>query len=187
MKKFEGVMLSVIVLTIIASSAQAIIADDKSRLKTSTFDPDFNVGYEVYVQTTIRDAQGQLLSVSEDTNAWVLVPSFPDGVLIPGFVDHVIDNNLLGEKEIITIDGVKYEKIQYEREKVIDDNWNCITCTKVWVTSGIVSKPLCGTFEVEGMEYGKQCIPLFKAKTPQMHVAEGNVVTQQWTVLRVMN
>ena len=182
MKKFEGVILSAIIITLIVSSAQDVIADNKD-----VSDPDFNVGYEVYSQSIVRDAQGQLLSVSESTKTWVLTSSFSDGVLIPDLVDYVVDNNLLGEKEIITIDGVKYEKIQYEREKVIDDNWNCITCTKVWVTSGIVSKPLCGTFEVEEMEYGKQCIPLFKAKTPQMHVAEGNVVTQQWTVLRVMN
>ena len=181
-------MLSVIVLTIIASSAQAVIADHDalhSRLKTPTFDPDFNVGYEVYVQTTIRDAHGQLLSVSDATNAWILIPTFTDGIRIPGFVDYVIDGGFLGEKELITIDNVKYEKLQYVTEIVVDDSWNCITCAEVLVTSGIVSKPACGTFQET--KYGYQCIPLFKAKSPQMHVAEGNVISSQWTILRVMN
>ena len=185
MKKFVGAMLSIIVLTLIASSVQVVIADDKLRLKTSSFDPDFNVGYEVYAQTTIRDTHGQLLSVSEASFAWVLIPTFPDGVVIPDFVDHMIDNNIIGEKELITIDNVKYEKLQYVTEIVVDDSWNCITCAEVLVTSGIVSKPACGTFQET--KYGYQCIPLFKAKSPQMHVAEGNVISSQWTILRVMN
>ena len=179
-------MLSVIVLTIIASSAQAVIADHDaahSRLKTASFDPDFNVGYEVYVQTTIRDAHGQLLSVSDATNAWILIPTFTDGIRIPGFVDYVIDGGFLGEKELITIDNVKYEKLQFVNEDD-DSSRLCPTCTEVSVISGIVYNG-CGTFE--GTEYGYQCIPLFKAKSPQMHVAEGNVISSQWTILRVMN
>ena len=179
-------MLSVIVLTIIASSAQAVIADHDaahSRLKTASFDPDFNVGYEVYAQTTIRDTHGQLLSVSEASFAWVLIPTFPDGVVIPDFVDHMIDNNIIGEKELITIDNVKYEKLQFVNEDD-DSSRLCPTCTEVSVISGIVYNG-CGTFE--GTEYGYQCIPLFKAKAPQMHVAEDNVIIHQWTVLRTMN
>ena len=62
MKKFEGVILSAIIITLIVSSAQDVIADNKD-----VSDPDFNVGYEVYSQSIVRDAQGQLLSVSEST------------------------------------------------------------------------------------------------------------------------
>ena len=186
MKKFVGVMLSVIVLTLIASSVQAVIADDKLRLKTSNFDPDFNVGYEVYVQTTIRDAQGQLLSVSESTNGWIIIPTLPDGVQISGLVDHVFDSNFLSKKEVIVIDSVKYEKIQFLDEKYTAEILYsiCPSCAKVGMTSGIMHK-VCGNFEAMG--YGHHCIPLFKANTPQMHITEGNTVTHQWTILRVMN
>jgi len=52
------------------------------------------------------------------------------------------------------------------------------------MTSGIMHK-VCGNFEAMG--YGHHCIPLFKANTPQMHITEGNTVTHQWTILRVMN
>jgi hypothetical protein len=187
MKKFEYVMLSAVVLTIIASSAQAVIADHDvlhSRQKTNTFDPDFNVGYEVYLQTTIRDAQGQLLSVSESTNGWIIIPTFPDGVQISGLVDRVFDSNFLSEKEVITIDSVKYEKIQFLDEKYTAEILYsiCPSCAKVGMTSGIMHK-VCGTFE----GYGHHCVPLFKANTPQMHITEGNTVTHQWTILRVMN
>jgi len=186
MKKFVGVMLSVIVLTLIASSVQDVIADDKPRLKTSGFDPDFNVGYEVYVQTTIRDAQGQLLSVSESTNGWIIIPTFPDGVQISGLVDHVFDSNFLSEKKVIIIDSVKYEKIQFLDEKYSAEILYsiCPSCAKVEMTSGIMHK-VCGNFEAMG--YGHHCTPLFKANTPQMHITEGNIVTHQWTILRVMN
>ena len=36
-------------------------------------------------------------------------------------------------------------------------------------------------------EYGYQCVSLLEARTPQIHIAEGNVLINQWTVLRVMN
>tara|TARA_B100001167_G_scaffold155174_1_gene102415 strand:- start:48 stop:602 length:555 start_codon:yes stop_codon:yes gene_type:complete len=184
MKKFVGAMLSIIVLTLIASSVQVVIADDKLRLKTSSFDPDFNVGYEVYVQTTIRDAQGQLLSVSESTNGWIMIPTLPNGIQILDFVDYVFDSEFLSEKEVITIDGVKYEKIQFlDEEYTAEILYSiCPSCAKVEMTSGIIYE-VCGDFE----EYGYHCIPIFKANTPQMHITEGNTVTQQWTILRVMN
>ena len=179
MKKFEGVILSAIIITLIVSSAQDVIADNKD-----VSDPDFNVGYEVYSQSIVRDAQGQLLSVSESTKTWVLTSSFSDGVLIPDLVDNVIDNNRLGEKKIVIISNVKYEKIQFQNEKVVDHRMlTSLGTAKVGMSSGTLWK-FCGDFKGE---YGHQCIPTFKAKTPQIHIAEGNVLTNHWTVLRVMN
>ena len=49
MKKFEGVMLSAIIITLIVSSTQAVIAADKY-----TVDPDLNLRYEVYLQSVVR-------------------------------------------------------------------------------------------------------------------------------------
>ena len=178
MKKIEGLMLSTIIITLIVGSAQVATAEK------------FNVDlaglerYEVYLQSVVRDAQGQLLSVSESTSAVVLISSFSDGVLIQDLVDNVIDNNLLGEKKIITIDNVKYEKIQFQTEKVIDHRMlTSLGTAKVGMSSGTLWK-FCGDFTGK---YGYQCIPTFKAKTPQIHIAEGDVLTNQWTVLRVMN
>ena len=178
MKKIEGLMLSTIIITLIVGSAQVATAEK------------FNVDlaglerYEVYLQSVVRDAQGQLLSVSESTSAVVLISSFSDGVLIQDLVDNVIDNNLLGEKKIITIDNVKYEKIQFQTEKVVDHRMlTSLGTAKVGMSSGTLWK-FCGDFKGE---YGYQCVPTFKAKTPQIHIAEGNVLTNQWTILRVMD
>ena len=178
MKKFEGLMLSTIIITLIVGSAQVATAEK------------FNVDlaglerYEVYLQSVVRDAQGQLLSVSESTVGWVLITSFSDGVQIPGLLDTLVDNNIIAEKKIITIDNVKYEKIQFQTEKVVDHRMlTSLGTAKVGMSSGTLWK-FCGDFKGE---YGHQCIPTFKAKTPQIHIAESNVLTNQWTVLRVMN
>ena len=179
MKKFEGVMLSAIIITLIVSSTQAVIAADKY-----TVDPDLNLRYEVYLQSVVRDTQGQLLSVSESTVGWIVITSFPDGVQISDLVDVIIDNNVLAEKKVVTIDNVKYEKIQFLTEMVIDDRiLTNLGAAKVGMSAGTLWK-FCGDFKGE---YGYQCIPIFKAKTPQIHIAEGNVLTNQWTILRVMN
>jgi len=178
MKKIEGLMLSTIIITLIVGSAQVATAEKFN------VDPDLNLRYEVYLQSVVRDAQGQLLSVSESTVGWVLITSFSDGVQIPGLLDTLVDNNIIAEKKIITIDNVKYEKIQFQTEKVIDHRMlTSLGTAKVGMSSGTLWK-FCGDFKGE---YGHQCIPTFKAKTPQIHIAEGNVLTNQWTVLRVMN
>ena len=178
MKKIEGLMLSTIIITLIVGSAQVATAEKFN------VDPDLNLRYEVYLQSVVRDAQGQLLSVSESTVGWVVITSFPDGVQIPDLVDFLIDNNVITEKKIITIDNVKYEKIQFQTEKVVDHRMlTSLGTAKVGMSSGTLWK-FCGDFKGE---YGHQCIPTFKAKTPQIHIAEGNVLTNQWTVLRVMN
>ena len=178
MKKIEGLMLSTIIITLIVGSAQVATAEKFN------VDPDLNLRYEVYLQSVVRDAQGQLLSVSESTVGWVVITSFPDGVQIPDLVDFLIDNNVITEKKIITIDNVKYEKIQFQNEKVVDHRMlTSLGTAKVGMSSGTLWK-FCGDFKGE---YGHQCIPTFKAKTPQIHIAEGNVLTNQWTILRVMN
>ena len=127
MKKFEGVILSAVIITLIVSSAQTVIAVDEASWHEDrrfyTTDPDVNLRYEVYLQSVVRDAQGQLLSVSESTAGWTITSSFADGVQIPGLVDTLVDNNIIAEKKIITIDNVKYEKIQFQSESVIDHDW----------------------------------------------------------------
>ena len=178
MKKIEGLMLSTIIITLIVGSAQVATAEKFNEDLTGL------ERYEVYLQSVVRDAQGQLLSVSESTVGWVLITSFSDGVQIPDLVDFLIDNNIIAEKKIITIDNVKYEKIQFQTERVLDHRMlTSLGAAKVGMSSGTLWK-FCGDFKGE---YGHQCIPMFKARVPQIHMAEGNILTTQWTILRVMN
>ena len=71
-----------------------------------------------------------------------------------------------------------------QTEKVIEHRMlTSLGVAKVGMSSGTLWK-FCGDFKGE---YGYQCVPTFKAKTPQIHIAEGNVLTDQWTILRVMD
>ena len=192
MEKFDSVMLSAIIITLIFSSTQTIIADDKPNVKTHTLDPDINLRYEVYLQTTIRDAQGQLLSVTESTLGWVAITAFPDGKSMPDLVEQVFNHNILDEKEVVTIDNVKYEKIQFFDEGVIDHNklLNLNPTTSLY-TSEIIGTSsggwynICMDFKEIGYEY--LCGPFVAAKMPLIHLAEDNILTDQWTILRVIN
>ena len=180
MKKFEFVALSIIVTTLIVSFAQIAVAlpDDNIII------PDFDLKYELYLQTVVRDTNGQLLSVSESGIGWIVISSFPDGVQIPGFIDYLMDNDVLAEKKIISIDNVKYEKIQFHTETVVDSMaLTSLGAANEGMFSGIKWN-FCGDFK---KEYGEQCVPLLEARTPQIHITEGNVVTNQWTILRIMN
>ena len=180
MKKFNGIMLSVIVIISIVSSAQVAMSIHDNRF----VDPERDPNYQVYLQVIVRDADGQLLSVSEETISWVIVPTFSDGVVIPGLIDMMMDRGIVGEKEMIIIDDIKYEKLQWKDEVTIDDDRLVgLGAAKVGMFSGTVWK-FCGDFK---QGYGSQCVPLLEARTPQIHIADGDVVTNQWTVLRAMN
>ena len=180
MKKFNGIMLSVIVIISIVSSAQVAMSIHDNRF----VDPESNSNYQVYLQVVIRDADGQLLSVSEETISWIVTATFPDGVVIPGLVDMMMDRGIVGEKVIVIIDNVKYEKLQWKDDIIIDDDRLVgLGAAKVGMFGGTVWQ-FCGDFK---QEYGNLCIPLLEARTPQIHIADGNVVTNQWTILRAMN
>ena len=112
------------------------------------------------------------------------MPALPDGVQIPGLVDRMIDNNMVAEKEVIIIDNVKYDKLQWKTDVIIDnERLTSLGAAKVGMFSGAIWK-FCGDFK---QEYGNLCIPLFEGRTPQIHITEGDVITTQWTVLRPMN
>ena len=174
-------MLSAIMITLVVSSAQVAVSFHDNE---SLVEPDRDPRYQLYLQTVVRDTEGQLLSVSEETIAWILMPALPDGVQIPGLVDRMIDNNMVAEKEVIIIDNVKYDKLQWKTDVIIDnERLTSLGAAKVGMFSGAIWK-FCGDFK---QEYGNLCIPLFEGRTPQIHITEGDVITNQWTVLRPIN
>ena len=178
MKKFDGVMLSAIIITLIVSSAQVATA------MHLLLDPERDERYQVYLQVVVRDAEGQLLSVSEETISWIVIPTLPDGVVVEGLLDMMMDRSIVGEKEVIIIDNVKYEKLQWKDDVTVDnERLTGLGAAKVGMFSGSVWK-FCGDFK-QGYEI--QCIPLIETRTPQIHITEGDIVTNQWTILRPMN
>ena len=110
MKEFVILLLGFILVTLIVCPVQFIAADhlepgigifkDETSVNLVTIRDS---KYQIHLQVEVRTAQGQLVGIFEGTH----------GTIIPHKItDHTFDEKL-GEKEIITIDNIKYEKAVY--------------------------------------------------------------------------
>ena len=180
MKKPTIVLLSTVFVTLIACSVQSVTADhslggqgifkDKDDVNlVSTKDSK----YQVHLQVEVRNAQGQLISVSGAVHGKYLLHEI---------TDYVVDTEELGffgEKEIIIIDNIKYEKVQYTvtTEAYRLPNYSSTEFLTAWQV--IVNADVAG--------HGLTSITLFQAYAPLYLVAEDDVLTFHWTILRIIN
>ena len=200
MKKFTIALLGVIFVTLIAGSIQSISADhlepgqgifkEESDVELVT---THGSNYQIYLQTVFRNGNGQLINVSETTEIGMYIPH--------KITDHVFDT-LMGKKEIITIDNIKYEKVQYIFSPTLEHRWTGLypifseIPLEFKYEEGAVAKMnkkiknysiwkihYCAAFE----GHGYTCIPVFQTLVPTMTLEPDDVVTQQWTILREMN
>ena len=203
MKKFTIWLLSAVFVALIACSIQSISADhesdggifkDKSEVNLADTK---NTNYQVYVQVVHRNVDGQLISVIESTaNA---------GHISHKITDDIFDM-LLGKKEIVTIDNIKYEKVQYIFSPTLEQRWMGIYPISEQITINIevegdalvqINKKIkdhslwkihyCADFDSIGHPEGLQCIPIFQVLVPTIALEPTDVVIQQWTILRELN
>ena len=200
MKKFTILFLSIVFVALIVSSIQSVTADhlepgigifiDEQDVELATTE-DSN--YQVYLLAVIRNGDGQLINVTEST---------ANGAYIPHKItDHVFDT-LMGEKEIITIDNIKYEKVQYIFSPTLEQRflglYPIYEETKIGLKiEGDVLVRMkektkdynnwkihyCATFE----GHGYVCIPVFQVLVTSAMLEPADVITQQWTILRELN
>jgi len=204
MKVFVIQLLSIIFVTLIAGSVQSVTADhlepgkgifkDAQTLQETEATQDSN--YQIYLQTVLRNADGQLIGVMhgpmDGLHGWVI----PHKV-----TDHVFDT-LMGEKEIVTIDNIKYEQVQYTYTPALEhrfmglypifsENYD-LEFESTPEARELMHKHkdfsmwkihYCATFEGHGFS----CIPIFQDLVPTMTLEEHDVVTHQWTILRALN
>ena len=181
MKELTILLLGAIFVTLIAGSVQSISADhlelggkgifkDQDRINF-TKTTDSNSKYQIHLQVEIRNAQGQLVSISEASH----------GKYIPHEITNFVFNEKLGKKEIATIDDIKYEKVQYTNTFDMKQLENPIDSSAGFFGSLDIS--FCG--EISG--HGFRCVPIFHIRTTVGIISETDVVTNHWTILRVMN
>ena len=201
MKKFTILFLSIVFVALIVSSIQSVTADhlepgigifiDEQDVELATTE-DSN--YQVYLLAVIRNGDGQLINVTEST---------ANGAYIPHKItDHVFDT-LMGEKEIITIDNIKYEKVQYIFSPTLEQRFLGLYPIFSAIPLEFVSEPgpqsiklyeesqdysiwkihYCADFK----DHGYHCVPIFQVLVPTMTIEPDDVVTHQWTVLRVLS
>ena len=157
------VMLIPIFTALIAGSIQDILADKLS----DEYKPVLlkNSEYLVHLQVVLRDAGGGLISVTESTN----------GYYVPHDVtDEAFDHNF-GEKEIVTVDNIMYEKVQFTEKYSLD----------------LPEKLMFFIPAVIEVSYGLETVIvdayIFQAFVPLVYLEEDNVINTQWTIFKKLN
>ena len=200
MKKFTIGLLSAIFVALIACSIQSISADhlepgqgifkDVGAVELVTTQ---GTNYQVYLQTILRNGDDQLINITENTKT---------GAYIPHKITDYVFDTLMGKKEIVTIDDIKYEKVQYTFSPTLKQRWMGIypifdEIPIEYVVEGDALAQMkedimdhyrwvihyCAIFK--GHEY--TCIPVFQSFTVVELVTHTDVITHQWTILRVLN
>ena len=172
-------LLGVIFITLIAGSVQSVTADhlepgqgiykdENSVNLVSTKDSK----YQIYIQVQVRNEQGQLVSISEASR----------GNYLPHEMTDYVFNEKLGKKEIIIIDNIKYEKVQYINTVDMKQLKHTIDPTSAFIGSLVVN--FCGEI-VSGHEFS--CISIFQIDTAVGVLSETDVITNKWTILRELN
>ena len=112
----------------------------------------------------------------------------------------------MGEKEIITIDNIKYEKVQYTFSPTLEQRWMgmypifeeiriklnfegdaLVQINKKTKDFSLWKIHYCADFADIGHHDGLQCIPVFQVLVPTLTLEPTDVVIQQWTILRELN
>ena len=210
-KKIMIFLLGVIFVALIVGSVQSTSADhlepgtgiflDETEVElvnywTTLTSTTQGSSYQVYIQTVLRNGDEQLISITETARTGAYIPH--------KITDHVFDT-LMGKKEIVTIDNIKYEKVQYTFSPTLEQRTEKIyPIFEEFPIEYIVEEDAltqmkkdildhyrwvihyCADFSTVGHD-GYQCIPIFQAFTVIELVTQTDVVTHQWTILRVLN
>jgi len=199
--KFTIPLLGIAFVILLTSSVQSISADH-TEPGIGIFKDDTSVNfvdtegskYQIYMHTIIRNVDGQLITITEST---------ANGAYIPHeLTDHVFDT-LMGQKEIVVIDNIKYEKVQYAFSPTLEERWIGLypifsenVNFKYQVDEDVRVKMdkkikdysiwkihYCATFE----GHGYRCIPIFQTLIPTMTLEPTDTPNQIWTILRELN
>ena len=198
--KFIIVLLSVILVVLIGCFTQSVIADHSepgNGIYKDTSDVNLTITqdskWKVNLQIILRTGDGQLINVTESTTNAAFIPH--------RITDHVFDT-LMGEKEIITIDNTKYEKVQYTFTPTLEHRFmGLYPIFSEHYNLEFESTPeareqmhmqkdysmwkihYCATFEGHGFS----CIPIFQDLVPNMVLEQHDIITHKWTILRILN
>tara|TARA_B100000949_G_scaffold183470_1_gene165012 strand:+ start:130 stop:666 length:537 start_codon:yes stop_codon:yes gene_type:complete len=178
MKGFVIPLLGVTLVLLLTYSIESVTADHLEPGR-GIFNSEHQVNlildkdskYRIHLIVEVRNAQGQLISVTEKTG----------GNVIPHKItDHVFDD-LMGEKEIVTIDDIKYEKVQYSGKPDMKKLVEIYNRPSHYIGHWVVT--LCSTID----NHGYTCIDPFSTSTAFVSLVEDNVVQNHWTILRILN
>ena len=178
MKEFVMLLLGTVFVLLLVGSIESVAADhlepgdgiwkDENRVNLVTTKDS---KYQVHLQVEVRNAQGQLISITETS----YVNHIPHEI-----TDNTFDT-MLGKKEIITSDNVKYEKVQYTGTLDIEQLLPPSKKPSHFIGNWVIS--LCKVFD----KHGYTCITPWQANSSMVSLVEDNTVKNYWTILRIIN
>tara|TARA_Y100000310_G_scaffold164564_1_gene164339 strand:+ start:35 stop:571 length:537 start_codon:yes stop_codon:yes gene_type:complete len=178
MKKFVIPLLCAVFVLLLANSIESVVADHLELGEGIWKDENhFNLvstkdsKYQIHLQVEVRNAQGQLISISETTHV--------------NYIPHEITDNtfdkMLGKKEIATIDNIKYEKVQYTGVLDIEQLLPPSQKPSHFIGSWVVK--LCKVFDM----HGYTCVTPWQANTSFVSLEDDDIVKNYWNILRIIN
>ena len=186
MKKPTIALLSIVFVALIACSVQSVTADHSLGSQGIFQDEQYvnyvssvDSKYQIHLQVVVRNADDQLVSVSEVAH----------GNYIPHEITDYFFDEYLGKKEIITIDKMRYEKAQFIQTETyckssidnLADRWCRLGMQAYWSLNSYLKS------EEHGNEQGIALIPVFNALTSDVSLEEDDSFTLHWNILRIIN
>ena len=183
-KVFTLLLLSVIFVALITSYTPSVAVDEPADKKIVSEDThQLNVDttedtkYKIYLHVVVRNGYGELVSVTD------ILPC-KSGISCSSYLSHEVTDyafdTLLGKKEIITIDNIKNEKVQFSTSS----NNQLLFDTHDREYTGVWEVEICGE---PIKKYGIECTNIFWARTGLVFLEVNDVTTANWTILRQMN
>ena len=156
-------MLITVFTVLIAGSIQNVLAENIGDMFNPA--PIRNSEYQFHLQLEYRDADGRLISVTETTYGYYIPHDITDDAFDTRF----------GKKEIVVVDNIKYEKVQYHQKSIVGFD-------QIFMTVGI---------PYPEVSYGSETViideSIFGALIPLAYLEEGDTVNAQWTIFREFN
>ena len=184
MKGFVILLLGVIFVALITNSVPSIVTGDSGGNNADSEDVDkLNIistespKYQIYLDVVVRNAHGELVSV---TDAIPCQFGRNCSTYMPHEVTDYAFDTLLGKKEIVIIDNIKYEKVQFSTSS--DNQWLFDMYDREY--TGVWEVEICGE---PIKKYGYECTKIFWVRTGLVFLEVNDVTTANWTILREAN
>ena len=166
-----------------ASADTMVVSEDKDKLNNI---PTHDSKYKIYLHVLIRNAQGELIGIADTGEKSRLVSG-------PQYLPHEITDEIFDmlnvKKEIITVDNIKYEKIQ------ISNSYEQTMTTTTYFNQNLFEMndrepsatwmlTVCGELV---QKLGYDCVNIFQCYTSLVYLEVGDIITSHWTILRETN
>jgi len=193
-----GVIFTVLIISYSESASADHLAEEADSIFRAIDEGNIAVSvkdskYRLHLQTVHRNGDGHLFYVNESVSS----------AFLPHEITDYVFDTMLGEKEIVTVDNIKYEKVQFTYTPSLEQRYISLypiysefeielefgdeIVTKMYEEDTITNNwrlHYCADF---GEVHGTTCISMFICNVPTITLQPSDTVTQQWTILKIVN